>query len=380
MRVGITSFLALILIGSIAVQRTVSPFRLSLRRLVEQGNDVALESDFTVTALKRVATDLCAADYGQPPLNYGNYPSDSILNVIPLFGGMTNALKMILLGALMSYEEGRCFYVDESSAHLNPRKNGTQLGFIQKYMEPIGLPKEHPFVKSAYKEGRVQLRPWHEYWSNVTLRRILHKQFPDIPMIGYTNIEGHQLKRASIRRMWRLLPSYRESTCKSLTDYDMGVEFMAFSVRRGDKDTEKFEFTPLSEYIKAAEDEKRTFGGMVPKIFVATDDCRVMQEFRDLRPDWVFVSECDKEQQEGQDVTTAGFVLRDVHKWDKSTEDAHFRKFFVEIYALVTSKVFVGVSYTNVAWWVFFLRPFHYNFILLDKPKGRSDLDILKMW
>jgi hypothetical protein len=340
----------------------------------EKGNQV-VESDFIVTALTRVANELCATDFDYPPLNYSDCPPDSILNIIPLVGGMTNALKLILMGALMSHDEGRCFYVDESRARLNPLKNGTKAGFIQKYMEPIGLTRDHPFVQRAYMRRRVrtQVRWWNHYLNNMTLGRTLYKEYPDIPMIGYAS-EAHQLKRVFIRRMWRLLPLYRESTCKSLLDYDLGgVEFMAFSVRRGDKGMEGFVFTPLSEYIEAAEDQKKEFGGIVPKIFVATDDCRVMNEFRDLRPDWVFVSECDKDQKQQQSIT--GFVLGEVHQWDKDTEDAHFRKFFVEIYALVISKVYVGVGYTNVAWWIFFLRPFHYNFILLDKPETRTFLE-----
>ena len=358
-----TSFLATLLLGSALLRQSAS-FRKT--RFLNQ-------EEWNHTALKTLTNDTCAANYGPPRLVYNNCSDDAILNIIPLFGGMTNALKMVLLGALMSFEEGRCFYVDESTAHLNPMKNGTKDGFIDKYMEPIGLPKDHPYVKKAFLEKRVQVRPWDEYWGPLNLRRVEGSHYENI--LGYENVEGHELKRAFIRRMWRLLPKYREATCDSLQQYELGDEFMAFSVRRGDKTLEKFAYTRLPAYLASAEDQMQHFGDKMPNIFVATDDCTVMPHFRELRPDWHFVSECDKDGMHAN-----GFAIADIHKWDEDKEDAHFRKFFVEVYALATSKVFIGVGYTNVAWWVLFLRPSSDNFILLDKPEGRTDQSIFTNW
>ena len=160
-------------------------------------------------------------------------------------------------------------------------------------------------------------------------------------------------------------------------------EYLAFSVRRGDKSEEKFAFTELTEYINEAENQMHRFEsivgiGQVPKIFVATDDCSVMSEFRTMCPAWTFVSECDVE--ENKAAAQNGFALRDFKDWGADAEDAHFTKFFTEIYAMTMSRVFIGVAYTNVSWWVYFLRPFRHSFILLDKPKGEPDSRVFNFW
>jgi hypothetical protein len=289
---------------------------------------------------------------------------------------MTNALKMVVLGTIMSFEEGRCFYVDESRSSLNVVKNGTTEGFINKYMETIGLEKDDPFVQQSFKTGKVETRVWNEYWDDLTMRRVYNKMY-NLPYLGYENIEGHQLKREIIRRLWRPLPEFREATCQALDQHNLGDEYLAFSVRRGDKSLEKFAFTELKDYIAYAEAQAYRFGGQVPKIFVATDDCTVMKEFRQMRPTWTFVSECDKEEEKQQE---QGFALADVKTWDEEQQEAHFKKFFVEIYALALAKVFIGVSYTNVSWWVYFMRPFRHSFILLNKPSHAQDHDVLDNW
>jgi hypothetical protein len=102
-----------------------------------------------------------------------------------------------------------------------------------------------------------------------------------------------------------------------------------------------------------------------------------MASFREMRPSWRFVSECDAEQKSQH---VAGFALDDVKNWGNDAQNSHFKKFFVEMYAMATSKVLIGVSYTNVSWWVYFLRPFRHSFILLDKAEGTSDLEALSVW
>jgi hypothetical protein len=126
----------------------------------------------------------------------------------------------------------------------------------------------------------------------------------------------------------------------------MQQEYIAFSIRRGDKGTvEKFEFLPMNKYIDEAETViKERFGGIAPPIFVATDDCTVLATLRKVRPTWTFISECDSH------ATAEGFALQDMQKWTKKDYDDHFGKFFVELYAMANSKVFIGISYTNVSW------------------------------
>jgi hypothetical protein len=142
-----------------------------------------------------------------------------------------------------------------------------------------------------------------------------------------------------------------------LEAHGLGDDYLAFSVRRGDKDTEKHTtISKTEEYIAMAEVVIRfDFGGVVPRIFVATDDCDVMGELRALRPEWTFVSECDHVSSHG------GFVIEDMAEWTPDETDAHFMKFFVELYGIVAAKIVIGVSYTNVTWWSYFMREGEYS-------------------
>ena len=71
------------------------------------------------------------------------------------------------------------------------------------------------------------------------------------------------------------------------------------------------EFTKTQDYIDAAEEAcEKHYGGKMPKIFVATDDCAVMGELREKRPDWVFTSKCDRSNGHNQ-----GFMLTDMRQW-----------------------------------------------------------------
>lgn len=72
-----------------------------------------------------------------------------------------------------------------------------------------------------------------------------------------------------------------------------------------------------------------------------------MQEFRDLRPGWTFVSECDKPLYKEEE---HGFVLDDAQSWSEEQLDRHYQKFFTELYAMAFAKHWIGVKYTNVSW------------------------------
>mmetsp|Transcript_924 Transcript_924/g.1320 ORF Transcript_924/g.1320 Transcript_924/m.1320 type:complete len:480 (-) Transcript_924:281-1720(-) len=338
--------------------------------------------DEEALVLKNLREELCSPQQNIKPIDYYNCNPDEKVNVIKLFGGMCNALKFVLLGAIQSAEENRCFVVDEFKSPLNViNEQGKAEGFINKYFEPIGLNQKDKIFTKARLLARAPQRDWNEFWDDPRRRRTYGETF-DLPRLGYFNIEGHALKRAMIRRLWRPLPEVRESTCKSLEHHDLGDEYMAFSVRRGDKTIEKFAYTNLTDYIDAAKQHFHRFPSyskpphIVPKIFVATDDCSVMKEFRSLEPTWNFISECD-EQRHSVD---SGFALSDAKNWGKEKQAAHFDKFFVEVYALTTAKVFIGVAYTNVSWWVFFLRPFRHSFILLDKPEEVPDSRVFDHW
>mmetsp|Transcript_27642 Transcript_27642/g.31562 ORF Transcript_27642/g.31562 Transcript_27642/m.31562 type:complete len:402 (+) Transcript_27642:59-1264(+) len=317
-----------------------------------------------------------------PPLPYKECgkksDSDALMISVPLYGGLTNALKMVLLGTILSFEQDVCFFVDEANSPLLERDNPNESldSIINRYFEPIGLPATDERVVNAKRIGNVKVHDWKDVWEDLRNRR-MYGQTSTIESLNYIDMEGHQLKRTMLRRMWRPLPHIREQTCNALAkhissfssgDGNSNNEFMSFSVRRGDKaSVENFDYATVQQYIDMAEKAIPShFDNLVPTIFVATDDCTVMTEFREMRPSWKFVSECDKEHTVGY----AGFALTDMKQWSKQDTDAHYAKFLIELYAMATSKYFIGVWYTNVSWWAQFMRGAdRTTFLMLDTPK-----------
>ena len=266
---------------------------------------------------------------------------------------MTNALKMILLGAIASYEEGRCFFIDESDSQLVLKNGDQKNSLIKRYFEPMGLNPNSIIVQKAIFEGRVETKDWTTVWGKLDKRRVQSSQ-QFIQYLANQQINGHRLKFISLMKMWRPLMLVRNTACLALEKQGLNDEFMAFSVRRGDKhELEKFDYPSADEYIAAAERNIPIhFGGVVPKIFVATDDCVVMGEFRSRRPAWTFVSQCDLPQ----NTDDRGFALADMKDWSTLDTDQHYEKFMTELFGLAISKYVVGVTYTNVSWWILFMR------------------------
>lgn len=277
---------------------------------------------------------------------YDACDENSTLNIIPFFGGMTNGMKFIVLGALMSFQEGRCFIIGEEEPPVNGGPEQIKAGienaqkFTNHYFEGIGLSPDHPFVEKALAEGRYRTRKWKEYWDNRVLRRTEGANYNyKTPFYSHPDpVDGVALKRHFLRHMWHLRPNYRDATCQSLKDQDIfDSDYIGISIRRGDKTKENFKFPSMDEYVKAAEPIiPSVFGeGQTPKFFVATDDCSMVDELRQLRPQWVFKTQCDllAEKQNGYNNDAMKTL-------DEAQQEEHFRKFFVELYALAFSKVY----------------------------------------
>lgn len=307
-----------------------------------------------------------------PPLQYDDCPNKSKLYKYGVYGGLTNALGFILKGAIHAYEDGVCFTVDQTgpikyapmAERDEPEKNVPN--FLGRYFEPIGLPwggessgvgvERHPLTRIEGREfyGYPQINE-REY------KRLAEAQRNNdgkrsIRRIGIQEVDNVTLKKGMVRRMWRLLPDRRDSACSRLSSHGIRDKYLAMSVRRGDK---KIEFEGMSEkitmqlYVDQAEKAIEThFGWRVPTIFVATDDCSALGELRDIRPQWTFVSECDREADGADD----GFVLGDMKHWTLEQTDAHYDKFFAELIGMAEAEYWIGVSFTNVSMWVYFMR------------------------
>lgn len=165
------------------------------------------------------------------------------------------------------------------------------------------------------------------------------------------DVDSILLKKNFLRRFFRILPQFRELSCSRLSAHGLNDEYIALSVRRGDKALEYGIEESLQPYIEKAEIAINThFDGVAPKFFVASDDCSVMQELRDLRPDWDIVGECDNATEDN------GFVITDMKTWTEEQTDRHYEKFITEMIAMASAKYWIGVSTTNVSFWIYFMR------------------------
>ena len=123
-----------------------------------------------------------------------------------------------------------------------------------------------------------------------------------------------------LRLVFRILPKMRDMSCERLSKLDLQEEYIAMSVRRGDKSLEFELDSSLQPYIDKAEIAIQShFEGRMPTIIVASDDCSVMQELRELKPEFIFVGECDNANQSN------GFVIAETKHWTLEETDNHYQ-------------------------------------------------------
>lgn len=299
-----------------------------------------------------------------PPLPFDECKWRSFAFRFPADGGLTNALHFIMKGALWAFQESVCFYVDELTtvpkmAEREPKEN-TVYPFLTRYFEPMGLPNDHPILKEATtivspNYHQINYHEFGKYSGGLAAVdnpvRFRSRSIDSLTVGGPNPLDNITTKKLFLRRLFRILPQFRENACGRLAGLGLHDEYLALSVRRGDKVLEFSIEASLQPYIDLAEDAIQThFGGVVPKVFVASDDCRVMDELRELRPGWVFVSECDNASEQH------GFVIAEMKYWTLEQTDAHFKKFVTEMIALASAKYWIGVSTTNVSYWIYFMR------------------------
>jgi len=281
-----------------------------------------------------------------PPIDYESCDTRKLVNEVPLRAGLTNGLKFIILSVIMSLQQGNtCIYIDETDS-VFPKQFGP---FLENYVERIGLPATSETIKRARRTNRKKFMKWESVWIKMENRRT-QNTIHDIEALNYYHVDGHDLKRNILKRIWRPLPKVRDNTCTKLEDYIKGEEYIAISMREGDKTKEGFKFATTEQYVEKVEEVIPIhFMGKVPLIFVATDSCEPLYRLREARPEWKIVSECDRVEQHGYD-------LQEQTHWSQEYLDTHYEKFFVELFAMAGAKVWIGVTYTNVSWWVYFMR------------------------
>ena len=217
----------------------------------------------------RTASDFCSNKLLFPPVMFPDCDHTQKYYLIRPIGGYTAALKVVIMSALVALEEGRCFIVI-------PEHQTDTINVATRYTEPIGIPM---FDSSKQRErdiydGNYEILLWNDIWADVNNRRPAGTNH-SIPIMGYNNIDGHHLKWLALMRLWRPLPKVRHQACHRLETYGLKQEYIAFSVRRGDKKSvENFDFASPMQYIQEAELViPGMFHGVPPKIFVATGVC-----------------------------------------------------------------------------------------------------------
>ena len=325
-----------------------------------------------------------------PPIDYNNCESSQLIHM-DINGGMTSQLNKILKVAIWAAMDNSCFYINEEmyGSHFAHSKlgyrefdNGKEeyWWILDRYFDQMGIRKPRWEYMMDTTKGKqfdmIDPGPGeiaqHDFGGKGSLTSNDPKQrfrLRSIPSLGYIDVDNISLKKHFLRRMFRIKQPVRDMACEHLTSQGLANDdYMALSIRRGDKVTETAVLETVDPYIKEAEKAiELYFGGAVPTMFVATDDCAVMQEFRDQRPDWTFVSECDNATEEN------GFVYKEMKHWTEEQTDAHFHKFIAEMIGMASAKHWIGVPTTNVSYWIYFMRPLDAhdeNFVWVEKPRN----------
>ena len=299
------------------------------------------------------------------PLPYFNCKRDTLMRT-GVYGGLSFALNFILKGGLWAFQEEWCYYIEEGdeanrgAARLAWRlpPEPTVSPFLERYFEPIGIPKSSELLQNKKNLFNEVIEP---HYVDIQLNMYGHNSFGvkeldhpdrflkwDIPSLGLYGKNVIWLKKYMFRRMIRLLPAHRDISCQRLNDHGLHDEYIAISIR---------EFGPVSTvqpFIEQAEFAiQNHFRGITPKIFVALDDCDVMNRFRQAAPDWTFVSECDNERE------SHGMVFENMEKWTLKQTDAYYQTFFSDLIAMASAKYFIGTPETNFANIVYFMRSYY---------------------
>eukprot|EP00956_Cyclotella_meneghiniana_P042356 scaffold248428_cov54-Cyclotella_meneghiniana.AAC.1 len=280
-----------------------------------------------------IETSEWCVEPAEPPIPYDRCKFDSIMFRFGVYGGLTNALHFILKGSIWAMQEDVCFYVtgngDQGVSKLAYREapEETINPFLERYFEPIGLPKSSDKVQNAAKSGKVfepnyrQIQ-FHEYGKRSG--GLQKEDCPDrhkncnIENLDLWNKENIWLKKHVMRRLLRILPERRTEACSRLNQHGLDEKFIAMSVRGGDKAIEYKLESSMQPYIDEAEKAiKSHFNGRAPTVFVAK-----------------------------------------IKHWTLQETDDHYNKFLTELIAMASATYWIGVATTNVSLFVYFMRAY----------------------
>jgi len=272
---------------------------------------------------------------------------------LPPGSGFGSSFQQVLNGIAAALQLDICFFIDERYSHL---RHASWKSFWSKYFEPMGIPVPaasmfRGFEHGGWIDGRhpfLQLSAWRKQKGVVELRTPLNPGgFVHRVALQETSLkhvlhgQGLTAKQELVRKVIRYRAWVGNSICSRFSALGLRPDYIAITVRRGDKVLEvragHAVAAPISWYVQIIE---HLSGEDVPQVFVATDDASSVQELRDYRPRWEILSVSPANE--------TGFVLNELRTLSASNIKEQQLKHFLELHALANARYFVGTQTTTV--------------------------------
>ena len=238
--------------------------------------------------------------------------------------GACSTLIAVLNAVMYAMAERRNFFLDESVTRLK----GDRELWYGHYFQSIGTAFTAPYVDIAYSKNVTN------FVRNATLT------------INAKTLRRLDMKRSILRQAWQFQPWLQAKVCQLVHGLQLFHPYIAMFIRLGDKLTlEHRSPVPLHDYVDTLHGV--SLNGVARTVFVAMDDCRVLQTLVELAPAFKFVSLCHVEFSEG-------FHLYNVS--GSSNMDAHFLKFFGELTIMAEADTLIGDRQSNVYFWAAYMR------------------------
>lgn len=287
-------------------------------------------------------------------INEYNFINESFIDRVCTFkigkgaGFFSEYNNMILAMAYCLVHHIR-FQITSENANFNPKKGWT--GFFLPFCKDVKDERRH-YVTANWESTlkRIILHrdlkaisslypylwPWkHEMRTQDVFgkcrdRKLVNRTF-EIPSIGFRG-SLQQLCTQLVNMTWR----YNEETQKRIDELiaplNLPKEYAAIHVRRGDKATE-VQHTPVQDYMDKLGDGCRN-------LFVATDDYSVVEEIRELYPEWVIWTLCTTSER--------GYMQSAADKESVEEKERNMITLFATIEVLNNATKFVGTYSSNI--------------------------------
>eukprot|EP00437_Effrenium_voratum_P069585 CAMPEP_0181512604 /NCGR_PEP_ID=MMETSP1110-20121109/62059_1 /TAXON_ID=174948 /ORGANISM="Symbiodinium sp., Strain CCMP421" /LENGTH=160 /DNA_ID=CAMNT_0023642425 /DNA_START=66 /DNA_END=545 /DNA_ORIENTATION=- len=132
------------------------------------------------------------------------------------------------------------------------------------------------------------------------------------------------MKRLVLRKIWHFQPWIQHEVCQHVSALGLIRPFIGMLIRRGDK-LDYRAAIPVDTFVSIL--KSTSLHSRVKQVFIATDDCSVLESLQGLAPEFVFKSLCSI--QFGK-----GFVIGNLKVQSSKDIDLHYLKFFGELIVL----------------------------------------------